>query len=106
MSGIEADEHGDVKLNGQLFLNVTFGFEEKWNIGPDGKLSMFPPGVGSGGATVEIEPVHLEGLSEAEIAQAIAKRAGEMALVATAIAVANRQFAEALSAAGYGATTR
>ena len=102
MSATGTSENGDLQLNSPLFLNVSFGFGEKWTIGPDGQLSKFPPGVGSGGATVEISPVNLKGLSDAQIAEAVAKRAGEMAIVATAVAVANRQFADALFAAGYG----
>ena len=102
MSGTQADIDNDLKLNGALFLDVSFGFEKKWLIGPDGQLSKFPPGVGDGGATVAIGPVNLKGLSQAQVAEAVAKRASDMALVAMAVAVANRQFADALFAAGYG----
>ncbi len=90
-------------LKGALFLDVSFSFDRSWTMGPDGRITKFPPGLGLGGQNLQIGPVKLDGLSEQQIAAVVARRAGDMALVAKAIAVANTQFAEALEAAGYGA---
>ncbi len=83
-----------------LSLNVSFAFDRQWSMGPDGRLSKFPPGAGNGARTVEIGPVQLHGLSAAQIAAIVAKRTDDMALVATAVAVATRQLAAALEAVG------
>ena len=90
-------------LTGALFLNVAFSFDKSWMIGPDGKIIRFPPGLGLGGENVQIGPVKLAGMTKAQIAAVVARRAGHMALIAKAIAVANTQFADALDDAGYGA---
>ena len=93
-------------LNSALFLNVAFSFSRSWTIGPDGKITKFPPGLGLGGQDLQIGPVKLNGLSGEQIAAVAARRAGDMSLLAKAIAVANTEFAEALAAAGFGGDTR
>ncbi len=86
-------------LNSDLSVVVSFSFDKKWEIGPAGRLAGFPAGSGLGGENVEIGPVHLAGLSAAEIAAVVAKRVFDMEIVAKAIAVASAQFADALSEA-------
>ena len=81
-----------------LSLDVSFSFDTSWNIAPTGRLSGFPPGGGAAARVIEIGPVHLVGLGDAEVAQLVLRRAGDMALLAQAIAAADIQFAEALQA--------
>ena len=79
-----------------LTFDVSFSFETSWNIAPAGKLVGFPSGGGSALRVVEIAPVHLAGLGDAEVAALVSRRASDMALLAKAIAAADIQFAEAL----------
>ena len=97
-----SDRNAPDTLNSALFLNVAFAFDSRWTMGPDGRITKFPPGLGLGGEDLQIGPVRFDGMSQEQIAAAIAKRAGDMALVAKAIAVANTQFADALAAVGFG----
>ena len=80
-----------------LTFDVSFSFDTSWNIAPTGRLSGFPGG-GLAERRVEIAPVHLTGLDDAQVAQLVLRRAGDMALLAKAIAAADIQFAEALEA--------
>ena len=105
MSDSKLVEAAPDALTGALSLDVSFTFDRRWAVGPVDAVTIFPPGgLGLGLETIDIAAVHLKGLSNEQIAAAVAKRADDMALVATAIAVANRQFAAALSEAGYGTT--
>ncbi len=90
-------------LTSALFLDVAFSFEQHWTIEPEGaQFVRFPPGGGLAGPTIEIGPVNFEGLSAEQINALIARRAGDMALISKAIAVANTQFSDALAAIGFG----
>ena len=80
-----------------LTFDVSFSFDTSWNIAPTAKTGGgFPSGGGSALRTVEIAPVHLAGLGDAEVAALVRRRAGDMALLAKAIAAAEIQFADAL----------
>ena len=80
-----------------LTLAVSFSFETSWSIGPVGDLNFFPPGGDLATNRSDIGPVELAGLTDAQVAQVVRQRAGDMALIAEAIAAANVQFAKALA---------
>jgi len=106
-------------------LNVFFAFDKRWEIGPASgdevrrvgggasipDIVQFPPGGGPfrdrpswldfevpPGCNVGIEPLDLTGQSDAEIARTLVRRAGAIALVAQAIAIAQADLAAAVAA--------
>ncbi len=97
MTQTQPDQASDDAMS-PLTFNVSFSFDTSWNIAPTGKLAGFPGGGGLAARQVEIAPVHLTGLDDAQVADLVSRRAGDMALLAKAIAAADTQFADALQA--------
>ena len=82
---------------GQRTVNVSFTFNEDLEIQLGSRRDAFPPGGGLGTLEIRIEPLHLAGLDAAALQAAIRKRAGDLAMVAEALALASVQFADAVS---------
>ena len=83
--------------SGQRTVNVSFTFDESLEIQLKERRDAFPPGGGLGTLEIRIDPLHLAGLDAAAAQAAIRKRAGDLAMVAEAVALASVQFADAVS---------
>ncbi len=81
------------------FLDVSFTIDISVDRSPSSSLPSWPPGGGLGVRKVEIAPVRLEDLDADAVAEIVRRRAGDMALIAQALAFAEVQFADALQAA-------
>ena len=82
---------------GQRMVNVSFTFDQDLEIKLRNQIAAFPPGGGLGTLEIRIEPLHLAGLDAAALQAAISKRAGDLAMVAEALALASVRFADAIA---------
>ncbi|MBE7210993.1 MAG: hypothetical protein INR65_08230 [Gluconacetobacter diazotrophicus] len=78
-------------------LDVSFGFANGWTVRTPDRTISFPPGGGLGDEEIRLDPLRLDGLDEAAVLAAIARRAGDLALVSEALALVTLQFQDAVA---------
>jgi hypothetical protein len=90
--------HPDWTPTGRTTINISFVFDDGWQIRETGVTeASFPPGSGFGVLDVVIAPLVLTGLDAAAAQAAINKRIGDLAFASQAIALASVQFSRAVS---------
>ncbi len=98
--------HDPAQSETDFTLNVVFSFASQWELTSSGGAQeqqrlRLPPGGGDRIQTIEIGPLHLEGLSTSEVAALVRKRADTLTLLNEAIAIASIEFSTALAQASH-----